>query len=318
VILDRYFHGFANDLNRYAPVPVLKVTESEESAGAAAHIARALLSLGMQPRLFSILGGDKAGRAAAQLLQLEGVDTNDLRIAAERLTITKTRYYGSRESLIGRKQLLLQVDEETRDEMPEDIVSRLVTAAADSIADSGVLVISDYGKGVVSDAGAAKLIATAKKHDVPVICDPKLTGLHRTNGATVVMFEERGMGLMQRRLGHSDDVETAAHLIEKNEWGSLLVLGGLAGVTLHRAGKEPEHHPCRLERSRQMIGLHDAAATGLAVGLSQGIDISDAAMLANAACECVLDAETAREFVDRRRLSTWLDEMAWKLQISER
>ena len=35
-MLDRYHHGFANNLNSTSPVPVLKVTRSEESAGASA------------------------------------------------------------------------------------------------------------------------------------------------------------------------------------------------------------------------------------------------------------------------------------------
>ena len=55
------------------------------------------------------------------------------------------------------------------------------------IGSADVLVISDYGQGVVTDEGASRLINAAKVAGVPVICDPKLTGLHRTAGADWVI-----------------------------------------------------------------------------------------------------------------------------------
>ena len=73
-----------------------------------------------------------------------------------------------------------------------------------------------------------------------------------------------------------------------------------------------------LDVPMQQIGLHDAAATGLAAALGSGRSLEDAARLANAACECVLAAGPSEEVLDRRRLSTRLDELAWQLQISDR
>ena len=49
-MLDRYHHGYSNNLNSTAPVPVMKVIRSEESPGASAHIALGLNSLGMDVR----------------------------------------------------------------------------------------------------------------------------------------------------------------------------------------------------------------------------------------------------------------------------
>ena len=72
VILDRYFHGWANHLNSFAPVPVVKVINKSESAGAAAHIARGLVNLGMNVRFFCILGGDENGQIIAQQFRIQG------------------------------------------------------------------------------------------------------------------------------------------------------------------------------------------------------------------------------------------------------
>ena len=318
VILDRYFHGWANHLMSIAPVPVVKVIRRSESAGAAAHIARGLLSLGLKTRFFSILGGDRVGHLLAQLLQEEGVDTSDIRVAAHMQTAVKTRIFGSRESLIEREQLLMQFDEEPQEPVPPETVQRMAEAVKKAIPGSAALVLSDYGKGMVGDENAPEFIGLAKEHGVPVICDPKLTGLHRTHGATITLFEKRGLELLRRR-GNFDTVEeTAAHFIDEHSWDAMLVLGGQTGVTLHRADGTTLNLPCMLDVQMQQIGLHDAAATGLAAALGSGRSLEDSARLANAACECVLAAGPSEEVLDRRRLSTRLDELAWQLQISDR
>ncbi|MEE2812527.1 MAG: PfkB family carbohydrate kinase [Candidatus Thermoplasmatota archaeon] len=317
VILDRYVHGWANRLNATAPVPAIKVVSTDESAGAAAHVARGLSSLGLNPFLFSIIGGDEAGRSLANLLQNENISMNGVRVVANRETIVKTRVYGARESLIDRSQLLLQIDEEPQSEMPEEVSNRLTISALESLSDASALVLSDYNKGAVTDEGAATLIAQAKKNKIPVICDPKLTGLNRTKDATCVLFEVRGLELTRRRLGHESSTETAQHLISTYSWDALIVLGGSQGLWLYTA--DAEHHiPCMLDDARQMIGLHDAAAVAMAAALSQGTSLHDAATLAHAACETILSAEEGREALDRRTLSASLDERAWQMQVSDR
>jgi D-beta-D-heptose 7-phosphate kinase/D-beta-D-heptose 1-phosphate adenosyltransferase len=304
-------------LNATAPVPAVKVTDTDESAGAAAHVARGLFSLGLNTRLYSIIGGDEAGRSLASALQEEGLDTSGVRVIANRQSIVKTRVYGARESLIDRRQLLLQIDEEPQEEMPSEIVDRLTASALESLGDANALVLSDYNKGAISDKGAAELIQKAKSLDIPVICDPKLTGLNRTQGATSVLFEVRGLELTRRRLGHETAVETAQDLISTYDWESLIVLGGVQGLWLYTA--DSEHHiPCILEDAHQMIGLHDAAAVALTAALSQGASLHDAATLAHAACETILGAASGREVLDRRMLSASLDERAWQMQVSDR
>ena len=85
-------------------------------------------------------------------------------------------------------------------------------------------------------------------------------------------------------------LETARDLIKKYHWEALVVLGGAHGLWLYTA--EEEHHiPCLMGGSKQIIGLHDAAAVAMAAALSQGATLHDAATLAHAACETILRAE---------------------------
>ena len=316
-VLDKYVHGWANRLNATAPVPAVKVTSTESFSGAAAHVARGLMSLGMVPHLFSIIGGDESGQILADNLKQEGVDTSGLRVVANRQTVVKTRVYGARESLIDQNQLLLQIDEEPQEEMPPAVSQRLTVTALASLADADVLVLSDYNKGAITDSGAKQLISAAKGNGIPIICDPKLTGLNRTDGATCVLFEARGLELTRRRLGLETSAETARELISKYNWEALVVLGGIQGLWLYTADEE-HHIPCLLDDAKQIIGLHDAAAVAMAAALAQGATLHDAATLAHAACETILGAEEGHEVLDRKTLSASLDERAWQMQVSDR
>ena len=100
VMLDRFHHGYANNLDSTAPVPVLKIMRTEETPGAAAHIALGLRSLGMQVSLHCCVGDDREGRTIVTKLSEHGISSEGIQTVPERSTLTKLRFYGSRGSLL--------------------------------------------------------------------------------------------------------------------------------------------------------------------------------------------------------------------------
>jgi len=316
-MLDRYHHGFANNLNSTAPVPVLKILDSDESPGASAHIAIGLTSFGMDVSFHTATGDDIESESIISTLKSMGVGSENIIQVKDRSTLTKIRFFGSRESLLDRSQILLQADRGPNEPLENSVSDSLIESARSNIPDSCALVISDYDKGVVSNDGAQTLIATANEKGIPVIVDPKLTGLEKSRGATVVVFEKRGMSLLSRRMGLDDD-HAAKRLLEEYSWDGILVLGGIHGIHLHQIENDSIFMPCMAPSADQQIGMHDAAATSLAAALGSGLDLYDAALLASAACDCVLSASTGRDYIDRATLGLWLDELAWQMRISDR
>jgi len=318
IMLDRYHHGYSNRLISTAPVPVLKILRSEESPGAAAHIARGLNSLGLNVSIFSSVGDDREGDFIKSKFISDGISIDGIETVENRQTLTKIRFFGSRQSLLDKTQILLQADREALGDLDIEVSNRLVEMTLGSIPDSCALVISDYDKGVLTDEGAQRLIDCARKFSIPSIVDPKLTGLERSRGATVSLFEIRGLDLLRRRLMLESAEEAAFSLIKTYDWESMIVLGGIDGVTLYEANGNIDFIPCSAPSPSQQIGLHDAAATALAAALGNNFSMNSAVVLAAAACECVLSAEASHEFVNRRTLGLWLDELSWQLQISDR
>ena len=291
---------------------------TEETPGAAAHIAMGLRSLGMQVSLHCCVGDDREGRTIETKLSEHGISTNGIHTVPDRNTLTKIRFYGSRESLLEESQILLQADRGPRDLLSDEFRQTIAQGAMSEIIDSSAVVLSDYDKGVLDTETSLMIISAAKQAGLPVIADPKLTGLDRSAGADVALFENRGLNLLARRQGAADQAKAADDLISQYGWQALLVLRGTDGVTLYQADESPFHIPCMSPSAVQQIGLHDAAATALAAALGNGLTMIDAATLAAAACDCILAAEASREFVDKETLRLWIDELSWQLRISDR
>ncbi len=275
--------------------------------------------MGLSSHLFGVVGDDAAGLSIIESLEAEGVTTHGIASVEDRTTTVKTRMLASRESLIRDEQLLLRWDIEEDDPVPDEASVALYEQAIDDLQDASALIASDYGQGVITDQGAEKLFSAAKKGNIPVIADPKLTGLHRTENVDWILFQSQGLELMRRRIGASTGAEAAEKLIQQYNWGHLVVLSGEAGVTIYSADEETVHAPCGLIDLRQMIGLIDAAAVAIAFSLSRGLDVYSTALLANAACECILGAERTDAFVlSKDDLIHRVGEHVWNLQVSKR
>jgi len=317
IMLDRYIHGYANNLNSRAPVPVLKETHREEDVGAAAHVARGLENIGLDAILFGVVGDDRSGSQIISLLENDNIECDGVAVIKGRTTTVKTRMIAGREYLISNQQLLLRWDIEDDSEIDDASLSAIIDSAVSKISDSDVLVISDYGQGVVTDESATRLMKAAKLADVPIICDPKLTGLHRTHGADWVIFQTRGLDLMAKRLASTSSADAAVKLVADHGWKHLVVLGGENGVTVYNSDGTKAYSPCNLESPRGVIGIIDAVGVALAAALTLGLSVEDSAYLANAACECIMSADdqftlTGADLADR------LGEVAWNMQISQR
>lgn len=319
IVLDRYIHGSVENLNSRAPVPVLRETSREEDAGAAAHVARGLASMGFDTRLFGFIGDDETGEIILKSLEDAQLSTEDTIVIEEFTTTVKTRLLGSRKSLVGDEQLMLRWDIEDDNTVPDNALIELYSKVDKSLEDASALIISDYGLGVVTDDETEKVIQQAKNLGVPIIADPKLTGLHRTQNVGWVLFQQQGMELMRRRLGEDSDEGTAKNLMNEYNWDHIVVVSGIDGVTIYSHNQNPVHAPCTLTEVRQLIGLLDAAAVAIAIALNQNFDVEDTALLINATCECILSAEEMRNFIiTKDELFHRIGEHAWNLQVSKR
>ncbi|PKO55026.1 MAG: D-glycero-beta-D-manno-heptose-7-phosphate kinase, partial [Betaproteobacteria bacterium HGW-Betaproteobacteria-21] len=174
VMLDRYWHGSTTRISPEAPVPVVKVENDEYRAGGAGNVALNAASLGASVELVGLVGRDEQARLLREQLEAGKVSCQLLE-APQHPTITKLR-------IISRHQQLIRLDFEDNFAVLESAGIEQAFEAA--LAGAGAIVLSDYGKGTLSQVGS--LIRVGRERALPIVVDPKGTDFGRYCGATVI------------------------------------------------------------------------------------------------------------------------------------
>ena len=282
LMLDEYVWGEVHRISPEAPVPVVEVSRRTLQAGGAANAAAGVVALEGEARVVGVVGDDTGGAALREAMRETGVNQECVILDSARPTTTKVR-------VIAHSQQVVRTDSETRDALAPELEERVCAEVADRIAASQALLISDYGKGVVSERVARSAIDAARKHEVPVVVDSK--GLHysRFRGATVitpnVQDAERASRIHIE--GEEHLREAARRLSEDCGGAALLITRGAAGMTLFSVD-HPLHVPAQAREVYDVTGAGDTVVAVLAVALAKGAELPDAVRLANAAAGVVV------------------------------
>jgi rfaE bifunctional protein kinase chain/domain len=276
VMLDRYWFGDVERISPEAPVPVVKVTRTEERPGGAANVARNAAALGAPVTLLSVTGGDEAGAALERLLAAEGVRTSFHRDPALPTTV-KLR-------VISRQQQLLRIDFETA---PSHEV--LATKLADYdrlVPDSDVVILSDYGKGGL--AHIETMIERARRAGKRVLVDPKGENWDRYRGASIIT-PNRGEFRQVAGRWRDEAGMTAKALALREALGleALLVTRSEEGMTLYTAAGA-QHIPAQAREVFDVSGAGDTVIATLGVLVGAGAEAAAAVRIANQAAGVVV------------------------------
>jgi D-glycero-beta-D-manno-heptose-7-phosphate kinase len=276
VMLDRYWFGEVNRISPEAPVPVVRVARSEERLGGAANVARNAAALGAQTSLLSVVGDDDAGRTLARLLQ-EGEIEAGLHVDRDIDTTVKLR-------VIGRQQQLLRIDFETTPS--HEILQAKLAEFEKRVAESDVVILSDYGKGGLTHI--AEMIRLARSAGKPVLVDPKGDDYAKYAGASVITPNRSELREVVGRWSSEDELFAKSEKL-RAELGlaALLVTRSEEGMTLF-AADERHHQPAQAREVFDVSGAGDTVIATLAVMLAAGFDWAEAIRVANVAAGIVV------------------------------
>lgn len=275
-MLDRYLWGDATRISPEAPVPVVHARREEDRPGGAGNVALNLASLGAQALCFGALGSDRDGESLVRLLAEAGVETGGLQVCDDRPTVQKIR-------VLARNQQMLRVDREDATALATAVEEALLTALRS--ASWNALVLSDYGKGVLSPGLIEAALGEARRRGAPSVVDPKHRDLVRYRGASVVTPNR---GEAEIAAGESlPDREALARVGERlrRDCGleMLLVTLGADGMFLLGEGRTPFHLPTAARQVFDVTGAGDTVVAMIAVALAERLDAETAVRLANCA-----------------------------------
>ena len=282
VMLDRFVYGSVKRVSPEAPIPLVRIEQETVMLGGAGNVVRNLVALGAKCTFVSVIGHDDGGTKLTDLIgELDNVEAYLLRESNRPSTI-KTRYMAA-------GQQLLRADRETNAPLAESTEADVQRTALEAIDVCDAMVLSDYGKGVLSDHSVAALIARARASGKPVVVDPKGDDFSRYQGSTVVTPNCAELAEASGMVVHDEDSILSASRKLISEYGidSILVTRSQDGMSLIDASSA-NHVEVRAQEVFDVSGAGDTVVAAFAAAIAVGITPLDAVSLANVAAGIVV------------------------------
>lgn len=261
VMVDRFVYGEVTRMSPEAPIPVLARRRELVMLGASGNVARNVAALGGQAALVGVVGSDSEGREALRLVGDDGRIEGALVTDTTRPTTLKTRF-------VSGGQQLLRVDVEETDAVSSDTSGRLARTVRGVAAGAGVIILSDYGKGVVTD----EVIVACRATGLPVVVDSKARSFSRYGLVDIIKPNASELAHASGLPTGSDhEVEAAlARALELCKARAILVTRAAQGMSLAVRGEAVRHFPGTPREVFDVSGAGDTAIAALGVGIAAG------------------------------------------------
>jgi D-beta-D-heptose 7-phosphate kinase/D-beta-D-heptose 1-phosphate adenosyltransferase len=285
LMLDRYLYGEVERISPEAPVPVVLNQKETLNPGGAANVAMNLVGLGVQTLLVGTLGSDDAGRQTMGLLaRQKKLDCDGVFITRDRPTTEKLR-------VVGNHQQICRVDTEERKPVAEKVMSDIRKFIKKHIDDVSAVILSDYGKGVITKELIEFVLHLKKDRDLIVSVDPK-TGhffYYRHVDLITPNSKEAGEAAGIKIVDNDSLREAAAKIIEKLACKNLLITLGSDGMILFD-GQYPKgyHIPTEAKQVYDVSGAGDTVISVMTAAMTTGAAAEKAARIANLAAGVVV------------------------------
>ena len=299
IMLDEYLEGDVERISPEAPIPIVRVAESRFLLGGAGNVAKNIATLGGSAHLISICGSDTHGNTLEDLLHQDGI-TARLQHLASRPTTLKTR-------VIARNQQMLRIDREATVPLSQTETEALLHSVENLIDEYSIIIVSDYGKGVVSRElmeGLCRLRdGSATKPQILV--DPKTPNFSLYQKVCLLTPNAKetseGAGLPVRN--REEILAAGKAIFEKLGCEHLLTTLGASGMALFLSPESAWHIPTAARRVFDVTGAGDTVIATLALGMASGVDLLDSCILANYAAGVVV-ADVGASSVTARMLES--------------
>lgn len=282
-MLDSYIFGDALRISPEAPVPVLKVRDTEHGCGGAGSVAADVAALGAAPLCVGVIGSDHSGKILKDKLIEAGADVSGLLMVDDRPTVSKRRLIGLAQHR--HRQQLMRMDEESTDPFSDEQYRRVVTCYEQKLGQADIVCLQDYDKGLLHLPLCKQAIEAARQQDKKVLVDPAAFGDYSkyTGAAVITPNRKEASAAVGFQI---TDTETAAKaaavLASRFKLQAVVITLDKEGAYL-KTDNVSELVPTRPRSVYDVTGAGDTVLATLAVALAADCDYLTAVQLANIA-----------------------------------
>ena len=281
LILDKYLWGNCDRISPEAPVQIIDIDSDSYFLGGAGNVANNLISLGANVTVLSVVGQCGTASKITDLLKTAKVNSKHIIFEKNRRTSQKTR-------LISSQQQVIRFDRETLNDISEDSQDNLIAIFSSIVNDYDFVVLSDYGKGVLTEKLTQSIIKISKENDVKLIVDPKGSDYSKYKGAYTITPNKKE-AVLATGINITDTESLTNALIQLKDNlkldKSLITLShdGIAAYDI-----ELKEFPTSAIEVFDVTGAGDTVIASLAFALSSGLSFENAIKLSNLAAGVVV------------------------------
>jgi len=290
LMLDRYLWGNVERISPEAPVPVVHIEKETSNLGGAANVAANVNALGAHPFLVGIIGEDQFAAELKKNLRAKRLPVSGLVADPQRPTTVKTR-------IVAHSQQVVRVDRENPSEISRQLVDKLLNRAGKYLKQVDGVIISDYGKGVITADLLDRIIPMAVSAGKFIAVDPKEVHFMNYRNVSVITPNHHEAGFVSGRKITSEKIltEVGWKLLKSLGLENLLITRGEKGMALFEATGDLTLIPTEAKTVYDVTGAGDTVIATISVARTAGASMKEAAFIANiAASLAVAQFGTAR------------------------
>jgi D-beta-D-heptose 7-phosphate kinase/D-beta-D-heptose 1-phosphate adenosyltransferase len=282
-MLDEYLWGEVDRISPEAPVQVVAIQKEDFTLGGAGNVVNNAVALGATVFTAGVIGSGRNGQLLLKRFNELGVDTSLIIQEPHRTTTQKTR-------IIAANQHVLRIDRETKLDISGPTLEKMIRLIEDKMPDIDVVLISDYGKGLITKSLLSRVITSAKKHKKMIIVDPKGLDFSKYSGVSLLTPNKKEAALASgMEINNESSLEKAANkILESISLDHLLVTCGKDGMVLFKKSKKPYRVRAKARQVFDVSGAGDTVLAVFGLALASGASIQNSVAIANTAAGIVV------------------------------
>lgn len=281
LMLDHYLWGKCERISPEAPVQVVDIQNESTVLGGAGNVVNNLLSLGAKVSVLSVVGDDENGKELLCMLETLGADIKGIVKQTGRKTSKKSR-------VIASHQQVVRYDSESKEDITEISVKALLAQYENYLKTVDIIVLSDYGKGVLTQSFTCNVIALAKAHQKRILVDPKGDDYRKYSGATLLTPNKKEASIATKIAIKDDESLQKAGTLLKESLSLEYAIITLSEDGMAIFGDNFLKMPTVAREVYDVTGAGDTVLASLAYALSCGLSMKEAASFANKAAAVVV------------------------------
>lgn len=281
LMIDHYLWGKCERISPEAPVQVVAIEKETSVLGGAGNVVHNLAALGAHIDVLSVIGNDSNANELKSLMYEIGIRDDFLIVQDHRSTSKKSR-------IIASQQQVVRYDQESTEDISNKAQDKIFETFKTHISSYDIVLLSDYGKGVLTTVLTKKLIQLANKHGKKVLVDPKGDDYTKYSYA-YLLTPNRKEAVIASKIDIKNEESlflAISTLKEKCNLDVSLITLSEDGIALF--DDTLRVHPTVAREVYDVTGAGDTVLASLGFALACGYDIDNAVKFSNLAAGVVV------------------------------